>query len=102
MKKKTSIIVSLTLLPVLFIIGCFLYDHSLRNDMKNRCGGEMDCACFSNIIDNRLSRDQIRAFLRLSDSIRVRPNANILEFTDEQNAREISNVVSICRKNKTK
>lgn len=99
MKKTASIIVSLTLLLTLSIVGYFLYGHYLRNDLKKRCAGEMDCVCFDNVIDNRLSRHQISAFLKLSDSIRVRPNANILEFTDEQNARAISDILSICRKN---
>ncbi len=71
----------------------------VRRSLKSQClpGGGMDCACFSNIIDNRLSDKEVRVFARFSKELRTRPHTNILEFTDDVTARNISLAVSVCR-----
>ena len=60
----------------------------------------MDCFCFSNIVDNRLSKKQIRGFTKFLGEIKKRSSANILEFMDEDDARALSKVISLCRLDK--
>ena len=57
----------------------------------------MDCACFFNIVENRLTIDQVHVFTKFLDSVKKRPTASILEFTDENSAREISSLIALCR-----
>ena len=82
------------------VIGLFMYFTSvchMRSVIKNQCGAGMDCKCFSNVIDNRLNDEQVRAFYRFVKSVKTRPTTNILEYTDEVSARGISNAIAICR-----
>lgn len=100
MKKTFFVVVVAILLLVLFIAEHFSYGFFMRRSLKHKCGVGMDCVCFANVVDNRLSRTQVRAFSKLLDSVRVRANTNILEFTDQENAHKISELVSICRRDK--
>ena len=100
MKKVVPFIIFATLLMIFLVVEHFSYGFFMRRSLKHKCGVGMDCVCFANVVDNRLSRAQVRAFSKLLDSVRVRANTNILEFTDQENAHKISELVSICRRDK--
>ncbi|MBR2286268.1 MAG: hypothetical protein IJ866_02335 [Alphaproteobacteria bacterium] len=72
-------------------------DSRARSSLKKQCGAGMDCACFANIVDNRLSNDQVRAFNKFLNSMKTRPTTNIMEFVDEASAQTISSAISLCR-----
>jgi len=98
-QKKWTMIAGLGC-AVLLVIFIFLHatsDWRARRSIKHECGAGMDCVCFSNVIDNRLDKKQVRAFRAFLNSVKKRPTTNILEFTDEQSARRISEAVSLCR-----
>ncbi len=86
-----------TLLLVIVVILCATSDWRARRSLKSECGAGMDCVCFSNVVDYRLSDDQIRAFRKFLNSVKRRPTTNILEFTDEISAQGISQAVALCR-----
>ena len=101
--KRTCWIVSIGLalcIAIYFSYNFFVRDFLVRRDLKLQCSTDVDCVCFANVIDNRLTHDQVRAFSNFLTSVKTRQDTNILEFTDEENARKISDVLSICRKNK--
>jgi hypothetical protein len=98
-QKKYTIIAGVCC-AVLLIVFIFLHatsDWRVRRSIKSECGVGMDCVCFSNVIDNRLDKNQVRAFRAFLTSVKKRPTTNILEFIDEKSARGISEVVSLCR-----
>ncbi len=72
-------------------------DSRARSHLKKQCGAGMDCACFANVVDNRLNNAQVRAFNKFLDSMRTRPTTNILEFADEPSAQVISSSITLCR-----
>ena len=76
---------------------CALYGFFSHSDLKKQCGVGMDCRCFANVVDNRLSRKQIRGFTKFLGEIKKHPTANILEFLDEDDAKSLSRVLSVCR-----
>ena len=96
-KPTTTAAVVGGLLFILIVILCSTSDWRARHSLKSECGAGMDCACFSNVIDNRLNKDQIRAFRAFLKSAKKRPSTNILEFTNEESARGISAAISLCR-----
>lgn len=79
------------------LIFCVIYGFFFHNNLKEQCGVGMDCRCFANVVDNRLSRKQIRGFTKFLGEIKKYPNANILEFMDEEDAVALSKVLSVCR-----
>ncbi len=88
----------------IIIIGIAIYmictmcgTSGLRRDVMRQCGTGMDCKCMANIIRYRMTNDELRAFGRFMNAMHTRTPVNILEFTDEQTATRIFNVVSICR-----
>ena len=97
MKRKTAFILFFIVPVVLCFCGFYVNDYLVRKDLKSKCGPGMDCACFTNIVDNRLNHNQIRIFSKFLESIRIRPLTNILEYTDEKSARDIFTIISICR-----
>lgn len=99
-KQTKNFVLYLTAVVSLVLIifgGCYLSDIFARKHLKAQCGSGMDCVCFFNIVDNRLNINQVRVFTEFLDAVKIRPTANILEFTDEVNAREISAAVALCR-----
>lgn len=97
--KRVSLIIGACGALVL-VIGLMFYFTSvchMRSVIKNGCGAGMDCKCFSNVVDNRLNDEQVRAFYHFIKSVKTRPTTNILEYTDEISARNISNAIVICR-----
>ena len=72
-------------------------DSRARSHLKKQCGAGMDCACFSNVVDNRLNNAQVRAFNKFLDSMKTRPTTSILEFADESSAQTISSAITLCR-----
>ena len=98
--SKRNIIYGVTgLCGVVVILIVSMSVFGARRTLKSQCvpGGGMDCRCLANVIDNRLNKQEVRAFARFSKELRVRQNANILEFTDEVTARNISMALSVCR-----
>ena len=100
MKKIISVVTFVTVLLAFFVLEHFSYGFFMRRSLKHQCGVGMDCVCFANVVDNRMTRGQVRAFSQMLKSARVRKNTNILEFTDEETAHRISEIVSICRTDK--
>lgn len=97
-QKPIAIAVAVCALLLVFFIGMgCTSDWRARRSLKHECGAGIDCACLSNVIDNRLNRAQVRAFRAFLDSVKMRPGTNILEFTDEASARGISEAVALCR-----
>lgn len=97
-KKLTTIAASVGAgLLVVLVALCATDGWRTRWSLKHECGAGMDCACFSNVIDNRLSKEQIRAFHEFLGAVKKRPTASILEFIDEASARGISESIAICR-----
>ena len=95
--NKKWMMIGAGVLLVLFIILGMTCDMRARHSLKSECGAGMDCTCFSNVVDNRLSKEQVRAFRAFLDSVKRRPTTNILEFTDAESARGISEAVALCR-----
>ena len=85
----------LVLLISIFIMSTS--DLRARRALRAECGAGMDCACFANVVNNRLNTKHVRAFRAFLGSLKHRPNANILEFIDEASAREISSAIALCR-----
>ncbi len=97
-KKPQNVIIAAGILLLVIIIAlCSTSGWRARHSLKSECGTGMDCVCFSNFVDNRLSSKQVRAFLKYLNSVKRRPNTNILEFTDEVSAQGITQAVNLCR-----
>ena len=84
-------------LVVILVLLCATSDWRARRSLKHECGVGMDCTCFSNVIDHRLNKKQVRAFREFLDSVKRRPTTSILEFTDDVSAQGISQAVALCR-----
>ena len=96
-KKLTMVAGAVSAFLAIIIVLCATSDWRTRWSIKHECGAGMDCACFSNVIDNRLDTNQVRAFHSFLKSVKRRPTTNILEFTDEVSARGISAAIALCR-----
>lgn len=80
-------------------IFCAIYGLIPNSNLKKQCSAGMDCRCFANIVDNRLSRKQIRGFTKFLGEIKKYPTTNILEFLDEEDAMDLSRALAVCRLN---
>lgn len=96
-KNFVMCVASAVFLVLVVFLGCYISNVHARKNLKAQCGSGMDCVCFFNIVDKRLNINQVRVFTEFLDAVKIRPTANILEFTDEANAREISAAVALCR-----
>ena len=97
--NKGIVYIAVAVCGIIIISLVMTYLFSVRRELKSQCvpASGMDCGCFANVIDNRLSDREVKIFARFTRELRIRPNANILEFTDEVTARNISMAVSLCR-----
>lgn len=96
-KREKTILICGAALFAIVVILCSTANWRARHALKAECGAGMDCICFSNVVDNRLSMNQVRAFRTFLKSVKHRPTTNILEFTDEVSAQGISQAVTMCR-----
>lgn len=99
MTKKKNIWIYIVGAIVLVGVGVyFLLNINLRNTVISKCDSSLDCQCFSNVIKYRFKNRELVVFNKFLNSLSIRNNANILEFTDKETAQNISYLVSLCRK----
>ena len=80
------------------LIGFGWWDNSTlkaRQEVKASC--QDNCACFENVVDYRLTNEQVRLFARFMKELQKRKNASVLEFMDTLAAVEIQRAFSVCQ-----
>ena len=93
--KKTALILSGIVLCGLISLGCWnVSTFKARHDIKATC--QDNCACFGNVVDYRLTNEQVRLFARFIKELQRRPNANVLEFMDTLDAMNIQKAFAAC------
>ena len=98
-KNFLKMILFITLLVGGHCVYHYFSDLKYRQELKDNCQSD-SCPCFYNIVDYRLTKEQARAFLNYLKARQLRPEAQILEFIDFQNAREITSLIGICQVSK--
>ena len=88
-------------LGAIIIVICAIVLHftsvcHMRSVLRDQCGLGMDCACFANVVEYRMTDNEVRSFYRYIKEMRKRPS-NLLEFANEIETRNISNLVALCR-----
>lgn len=80
------------------LIGLGCWNNSTfkaRRDIKSSC--QDNCGCFDNVVDYRLTDEQVRLFARFMKELQKRKSANVLEFMDTVDAVRIQKAFSVCQ-----
>ena len=94
--KKAIAIVSGVVLCGLISLGCWYNSTAkARHDIKASCTD--NCGCFANVVDYRLTNEQVRLFARFMKELQVRKTTSILEFMNTEDAVTIQRAFAICR-----
>ena len=94
--KKTAFILQGLVLCGLMAWGCWNFStFKARREIKSTCQG--DCGCFNNVVDYRLTNEQVRLFAQFMKELKLRPTASILEFMDTLEAVNLQKAFAICR-----
>ena len=94
--KKTGLITGVVVLCGLIILGCWnISTAKARHDIKASCSN--NCGCFENVVDYRLTNEQVRLFARFMKELKTRKNASILEFMDTMDAVNLQKAFAICQ-----
>ncbi|MBQ0013233.1 MAG: hypothetical protein KBS86_01525 [Proteobacteria bacterium] len=96
--RKTIFICVISAVIMAFCGGYFAFSKNLRNTIISKCDSSLDCYCFNNIVKYRLTTQELIAFNHFLETLPIRDNVNILEFTDEDTAQNIYSLISLCRK----
>ena len=94
--KKAVLVVAGVVLCGLIGLGCW-YNSAFkaRQTLRAECQG--NCDCFNNVVDYRLTNEQVRLFARFMKELQVRKDANVLEFMDTLTATNIQKAFSVCQ-----
>ena len=94
--KKTCALLMAVVLCGLISWGCWSHStFKARHDIKATC--QDNCACFNNVVDYRLTNEQVRLFARFMKELQQRKNANVLEFMNTMDAISIQKIFSVCK-----
>ena len=94
--KKTGLITGVVVLCGLIILGCWnISTAKARHDIKASCSD--NCGCFENVVDYRLTNEQVRLFARFMKELKTRKSTSILEFMDTMDAVNLQKAFAICQ-----
>ena len=94
-KKGGFLVAGLLLCSVIALGGWYVSPLKARHDIKATC--KNNCDCFGNIVDYRLTNDQVRMFSKFIKEIGKRKNASALEFMDAAEAVRIQQAFDVCK-----
>ena len=98
--KKAALFLLAVLLCGWLGWGCWLHSNfKARQDMKATC--KANCECFANVVDYRLTNEQVRLFTRFMKESQKRRNANVLEFMNPADAVAIQQAFAACQQPRT-
>ena len=83
-KKSGLILGGIILCGLIAFGGWYNSAAKARHDIKNTC--QINCDCFNNVVDYRLTNERVKLFARFMKEIQTRKNANVLEFMDAMDA----------------
>ena len=94
--KKWAVVFGGLVLCGLIGLGCWnASTFKVRQEVKATCQGE--CGCFNNVVDYRLTDQQVRLFDRFVKELQVRKTATILEFMDASQAVTLQQAFAVCQ-----
>ena len=94
-KKSGLILGGIILCGLIAFGGWYNSAAKARHDIKNTC--QINCDCFNNVVDYRLTNERVKLFARFMKEIQTRKNANVLEFMDAMDAVAIQKAFSVCQ-----
>ncbi len=94
--KKVACITAGVVICGLIGLGCWnVSTFKARHDIKSTC--QDNCGCFNNVVDYRLTDEQVRLFARFMKELQQRKNASALEFMDAMEAVRIQKAFAVCQ-----
>jgi len=94
--KKAALIIGGVIVCGLISLGCWNNStFKARQTIKNSC--QNNCDCFNNVVDYRLTNEQVRLFARFMKELQVRKNATVLEFMNPMQAVELQRIFAVCQ-----
>lgn len=94
--KKLALILGGVALCGLIGWGCWSASNfKLRHEIKATC--QNNCECFANVVDYRLTDEQVQQFVRFMKELQRRPKANALEFMDGPNLIALQQAFAVCQ-----
>lgn len=79
-----------------FCVYLYYTEYQPRAVLKSYCH-DADCRCFNNLVDYRFTKSQIKSFSRYLESLQVRKETQLLEFTSFEDVKEILSLLQICQ-----
>ena len=96
-KKACLIFTGMVLCGVIAFGGWYHSATKARQDVKATC--QSNCDCFNNVVDYRLTNEQVRLFAQFMKELQRRKDANVLEFMDVTDAVKIRKSFAVCQPN---
>lgn len=94
--KKVACITTGIIVCGLISLGCWNTSaFKARRDIKATC--QDNCGCFNNVVDYRLTNEQVRLFAQFMKELQVRKSTSVLEFMDTVEAIRIQKAFAICQ-----
>ena len=94
-KKNCFLMVGVLFCGTIVLGGWYVSPLKARHDIKATC--QINCDCFDNVVDYRLTNDQARLFSKFIKEIGKRKDASALEFMDAAEAVRIQQAFEICK-----
>jgi len=94
-KKACLIFTGVVLCGVIAFGGWYHSAAKARQDVKATC--QSNCDCFNNVVDYRLTNEQVRLFARFMKELHRRKDASVLEFMDAVDAVKIQKSFAACQ-----
>jgi len=94
-KKACLIFTGVVLCGVIAFGGWYHSATKARQDIKATC--QNNCNCFNNVVDYRLTNEQVQLFARFMKELQKRKDANVLEFMDAVEAVKIQKAFVACQ-----
>jgi len=94
--KKGALIAGAVIVCGLISLGCWNCSTlKARHDIKSTC--QNNCGCFNNVVDYRLTNEQVHLFARFMKELQKRKDANVLEFMDAVDAVKLQKAFAVCQ-----
>ena len=94
--KKSILIVGGVILCGIIAFGYWNNSATkARHDVKATC--QVNCDCFNNVVDYRLTNERVKLFARFMKELQVRRDATVLEFMDTMDAVAIQKAFAACQ-----
>ena len=94
-KKACLVIAGVILCGVIAFGGWANSAAKARQMIKATC--QSNCDCFNNVVDYRLTNEQVHLFARFMEELQRRRSANVLEFMDAVEAVKIQKAFAACQ-----